>query len=229
MFSVKQIRPKVYHLEFDSWREMSMTFVRYQEFYESKYDNIRDSKFTLVQQMGAYNREYLEDNDATWTYCSDWGGYNIPAEVIKQVHDLGIPDPNHYDSLMLGIYGMIMCDTFNKKAYIIGTHIDEDEKLSESMLKHEMTHAMWYTNDEYREKALAIIDSVSEDLREALIDALAKQNYPRKTALDEINAYLTTGTCGYFDLIENQDELDEMTRLLKKLHREYYDKFINEE
>lgn len=228
MFSVKQIRPRVFHLEFDSWRELSMTFVRYQEFYESKYDNIRDSRFTLVQQMGAYCREYLKCNDSTWSWTSDWSGFNIPAETIKQVHDLGIPDPNHYDSLMLGIYGMIMCETFNMNAYIIGTYIDKkNKKLEASMLRHEMTHAMYYINNDYRNKVVDALSAIDEKLRQDLIKALSDQNYPPKTALDEINAYLTTGTMGYFTKIKDQNGLRKLTKQLKKLHLDHYDSFVN--
>jgi len=209
-----------------------MTFVRYQEFYESKYDHIRDSRFTLVEHMGAYRREYLENNDELWCYPTDWAGYNLPASVIKQVHDLGIPDPNHYDSLMLGIYGMIMCETMGKAAYIIGTYVHEgeDENAGALTMKHELTHALFATNDEYREKVLEIINSVSVELREKLIGILAKNNYPRKTALDEINAYLTTGGGGYFDHVEDElPEFDDLKASLKKLHKIYYTKFMEDD
>lgn len=197
-----------------------MAFVRYTEFYESKYDWIRDSRFTLVEQMSAYCREYLKDEDATWSYTSDFSGFNFPADVIKHVHQLGIPDPNHYDSLMLGIYGLMHARAQGKPAYIIGTCSGDD-----ATLDHEMTHAMWYIDDEYREIALKAINACSQELRDSVVNALAEQNYPAKVAFDELNAYVTTGEAGFFDGVKQQEELDSLRASLRKLHRERFKKF----
>jgi hypothetical protein len=146
MFTLRKVRSQVYHLSFDSSRELAMTFVRYTEFYESKYDHIRECQFTLVQQMSAYCQEHLKNKDADWSYCSDWRGFNIPVGVISEVHDLGILDPNHYDSFMKGVAEMIDADSMGKPAYLIGTA----SAGSIDLLRHELTHAMYYVDAEYR-------------------------------------------------------------------------------
>lgn len=221
MFELKQLRPRVFHLKFDSSRELSLAFVRYTEFYESKYDHIRENKFTLVQQMGAYCREYLKDNNADWTYGSDWGGFNVPVSVIKQVHDLGILDFNHYDHIMIGVHDMIMCETLNKSAYLIGT-----SSINDSLLHHEMTHAMFYLDDVYRNACTKLINLVSDELLAALVDAMNKQNYPTKVAIDEIQAYITTGEAGFFDHIKEQKELNVLRAKLRELHQKTYPVFF---
>lgn len=228
MFQLKKLREQVYQLEFDSARELGMAFVRYQEFYESPYDSIREKSFTLVEQMGMYVRKQLEDPEKKWSYPQDWGGYNMPVETIKQVHDLGIKDPNFYDSFMFGVYGLIMADTCNEKAYLIGTYVDEDDqKKQESYIKHEVTHAMFYLDKEYRTSCLEFLDSIPKSLREELVKAMKDNGYPEKTSLDEIQAYITTGEAGYFDLVEDQENLDELRIMLRKLHRERYPIFYS--
>jgi hypothetical protein len=176
-------------------------------------------RFTWVEEMGTYCREYLGDREATWSWTNDWSGFNIPCEVIQQVHELGIIDPNHYDSLMLGIHGLIMSETLHQKAYLIGTCGDE-------VLDHELTHAMFYVDGVYRANVERIFNKAPMKLREDLIDAMATQNYPRKTAIDEINAYITTGESGYFDTVKDQSELDDLRSKLRSLHRETFPDFI---
>lgn len=222
MFSLTEIRPQVFHLKFDSRRELGMSFLRYTEYYESKYAHIRESKFTLVQQMSAYCRDHLSSPDADWSYTSDWSGYNIPADIIPQVHNLGIPDPNHYDALMAGVYGMIQSATLGKKAYLIGTFTGADV----STLDHELTHAMFYLNDAY---SSAVGDLIYKSpARLPLEKALYKAGYPRKVAIDEIQAYLTTGGYTAFDELGCQEDITDLKNRLVSLHLRYFDVFVGD-
>ena len=237
MFSLTKVRDGVYHLEFESPRELGMTFVRYQEFYESQYDHIREKSFSLVEQMGTYVRLQNKDENSDWSYPNDWGGYNIPAEVIKQCIDAGIPDPNFYDAFMKGVYHFIMADCNHGKAYLIGTYLEEvDEDATEEDLekkaakeegyfKHEMTHAMFYLVPEYKEACLEFLGAIDNDLRKELFAAIYEHGYPEKVTLDEIQAYITTGEAGYFDEVKNQNGLDILRNQLRSLWREHYPTF----
>lgn len=82
--------------------------------------------------MSWYVKE--QSKDGSFSYPQDWGGFNLPVDIISKVHELGIDDPNHYDSLMFALYRMIsaQCDG----AYLIG--VGKGVELDE----HEMTHAM---------------------------------------------------------------------------------------
>lgn len=220
MFSLSEIRSQLFHLECDSRRELGMLFLRYTEHYESKYNHIRDNKFTLVQQQSAYCRDHLGSPDADWTYTSDWSGYNIPAYVIEKVHSLGIPDPNHYDSLMLGIYGMIQGATLGKDAYLIGTFKGTEV----STLQHELTHAMFYLDQDYNNSVRGLLfdNPVTSELSEALY----RKGYPYKVAVDEIQAYLTTGDAGMFDDLECQEGITDLRNRLVPLHMKYFPRFM---
>lgn len=223
MFTLRKVRSQVYHLSFDSSRELAMTFVRYTEFYESKYDHIRECQFTLVQQMSAYCQEHLKNKDAGWTYCSDWSGFNIPVSVISDVHELGILDPNHYDSFMKGIQEMIDCDTLGMPAYLIGTATTA----AIETLRHELTHAMYYVDKEYRRYVIRAISSASSGLLFQLGQCLFSANYPSKVHADEINAYIATGEGCLFENVPERfaKELESLRTELIKLHEDYYEAF----
>jgi hypothetical protein len=224
ILSLKQIRPQVFHIECASRRELGMLFLRYTEFYESKYDHIRGQRFTLVEQQQVYCREHLGSADANWTYTTDWSGYNIPARTIDEVHSLGIPDPNHYDSLMAGIYGMIKAEALGKEAYLIGT----TKGCPVETLRHELTHALFCLNQDYRGDASAIIHScgVLGHLCQILFDG----NYPDKVHTDEINAYLTTGDAFFnvsdYEFLQHTEAYKMTKAALVELHQKYFMEFM---
>jgi hypothetical protein len=227
LLKVEQLRPQVFHVYADSQRELGMLFLRYTEFYESKYDHIRGKQFTLVQQMSAYCREHLLSPDADWSYTTDWSGYNFPAETIRQVHDLGILDPNHYDSLMYGLHGMIEAETVGKPAYIIGTSCSSKQ----TTLDHELAHAMYYLNEDYRKWVGRILDFFTyRHLVAKLGSRLASQNYPSKVHADEIQAYITTGEGSIFDTVPEDPQetalLDELRSKLKAAFAHHFPSFM---
>jgi len=192
-----------------------MTFLRYQEFYEAADDRFREKKFTIAQFMAAYSKDNSGPRTRYFSYPTDWSGFNIPADIIRQVRELGIDDPNHYDSLMHGVYEMIQADT-EGPAYLIGTY-----GRAKKSLDHELAHAMFYIDGAYQDRVLNVINGVSDSLRENLYKALRHEGYTDKTIPDEIQAYITTGELKIFEKVEEKDELDELRQTLKKLHEEY--------
>ncbi len=217
MFRLQEIRPQVFHLQFYSRRELGMTFLRYTEFYESKFDHIRGQKFTLVEQMAAYTKDSGKDD---WTYTTDWSGYNIPTSVIHEVRTLGIRDHNHYDSLMDAVFELIQAQTLGKPSYLIGTSTSAEV----STLDHELTHALWYLNQKYRDSVIiAMGDHL--DAMSLLTDKLVEAGYPDKVIWDEINAYLTTGLHDSFWEVD-RELLLPLQRDLQRLHSEYFPEFM---
>lgn len=210
--------------------------MRYQEFYESPNSLFQGHSFTWP----TYIRWYIEKNQRknqrknTFDYAADWAGFNHPVDVIKQVHDLGIPDPNEYDELMMSVYKLIMRD--ETKAYLIGA------PPGSSTEKHELTHAMWYLNDEYKKratnfiiplhdmrcnnKALADHEALVADLKTALFNL----GYTESTAIDEINAFITTGEGGHFAAAskKHKKEMESLRKRLKELHKQFYPAFTKD-
>lgn len=217
MFTFKKLRDRLYELRFDDQHEMCMTFLRYQEHYESP--RYVGRKFTLAEFMSWYVKD--QSKDGSFSYPQDWGGFNLPVDVIGRVHAMGIDDPNHYDSLMLFVYRTItaQCDG----AYLIG--VTRGAQLD----RHEITHAMFHIDDEYRKKVLTELawpntsDMVAE-LKAILLD----KGYAEVTALDEVNAYVTTGDHGFFKKFRKTSKYRRLSQRLKALHAEAYPRFTKD-
>lgn len=220
MFKFSKLRDGVYELRFKEVYDMCMTFMRYQEFYESP--RYHDKKFTWAEYMAWYSRE--QSKDGSFSYMNDWGGFNIPVDIIGQVVSLGIDDPNHYDMLMIGIYKTIMTET--DRAYLIG--VSDVGTLD----KHEMTHAMYYLDDEYARKCQRIFIETDPDLIQGIREVLFAKGYTEKTLHDEIQAYLTSDDKLFKDdekkTAEFEERYNKLQERLKAIHDEHYPIFTKD-
>ena len=227
MFQLTKKRPGVYLLSFDSHIDLCYAFMRYQELYESP--RFQGQAFTWPTYMRWYMEKNLKQGGSkhAFYYAADWAGFNHPVDVIKQVHDLGIPDPNEYDELMMSVYKLIMRD--EAKAYLIGAPPGSNTE------KHELTHAMWYLNDGYKKKATNFIlplhsTTKHETLVADLKTALFNLGYTESTAIDEINAFITTGEGGHFAAAakKHKKEMESLRKMLKELHKKFYPDFTKD-
>lgn len=212
MFQLTKIRDRVYTLKFDDAYELCMAFMRYEEFYESPNPMFQGHSFTWAKYMSWYSKTFGE---GSFTYAADWSGFNIPAKIIAQVHQLGIPDPNHYDTLMLGIYHMIEPD-----AYLIGVSNNGDIE------RHELTHAMYHLDEAYRNGVHWLLARLGEETLQQMKQALYDTGYAPVTVVDEIQAYVTTGEMSLFDNVTDQEKLNEVRAKLKELHQKHFTAFI---
>lgn len=214
VFSLKKLRKQVYEIRFDDAHEMCMAFLRYQEFYESP--RFVGCKFTIAQFMSWYVKS--QSKNGTFSYPQDWGGFNLPIDVIARVRALGIDDPNHYDSLMHFIHDTIKAECDD--AYLIGL------QKSGVLDKHEMTHAMFAVDDNYRQEVLKVINDLARwRLIENLQAELMNNGYAEVTTRDEINAYITTGDHGFFEIFHDDPEYKELSKELMRIHDTYYPAF----
>lgn len=219
MFTFSRLREGVYELRFKEQYDMCMTFMRYQEFYESP--RYHDRKFTWAEYIAWYCKD--QNKEGNFSYMTDWGGFNIPVEVIGQVISMGVDDPNHYDMLMMTIYKIISaeCD----RAYLIG--VVRDGELD----RHEMTHAMYYLDEAYRDKCLKVIFETDPDLIQGLRDVLFAKGYTEKTLHDEIQAYLTDDKKLFKDTDKQatfEEGYNQLQARLKAIHDEHYPIFTKD-
>lgn len=204
IFNLKKVGEHIYHIEFGKQYDCCMTFLRYQEFYESPSNRVNGKPFTIVEFM----KWYYEDN-GKFSYVDDWGGFNIAISIIREVQRAGIPDPNMYDSLMAGIVDMLS----DEEGYLIGTYVGSDT------IDHEMVHATYYTNNEYKEAVNKIISSMDVKLYKKLEKKLLDCGYCSLAGIvfDEINAYAVTGD-EEFGKITNGREYKKIRKQLKDLY-----------
>jgi|SRR5690606_2698684 len=202
MFKFSQIHPGIFHLEFKDKIELTAHFLRAQEFYESP--KFQGKSFQLMDFIMWYIKEGRPDEDGKdiFSYFDDWGGFNIPAEVILQCH-AGITDMNDYDRFLHIIAKKAL--TYAPKAYIIGT-----SECHSSAISHEIAHGLFYTNDEYKTKALELIDKTPQDLITSIKEALVNMGYAESVLDDETQAYMSTGLCESI-----QESIENVERVVK--------------
>src|ERR1035437_10032699 len=144
MLNIKKtnIRDDIFLLEFETQFELTSTFLRFQEFYESP--EFQGKIFTLKE----YKKWYTKVK-GKFSYYTDWGGFNIPSKVLKLFY-LGKFDPQSKSEKQL-------LDLFKDdkgKFYIIGTYRRNDRKWKDSMIMHETAHALFSLDIKYRTQVL---------------------------------------------------------------------------
>jgi hypothetical protein len=185
MFKLEKKRNRLYMLTFDSKYELGMTFLRYEEYYESP--RFRGKPFRLSEMMSWYTHKF--NHGKSFSYPDDYSGYNMPLKVVREVQKLGIADPNHYDALMDGITGMIEAEA--EDAYLIGAKTG-----AEDVVRHEIAHGLYYTNEGYRTRVeLLYKEHLEPDKKavETLRERLVERGYHEGVFLDEMHAYAVDG------------------------------------
>jgi len=181
----KNIAPKIYWIDFDTQEELAMSFLRFQEHYESP--GFKDKIFTLGQYREWYK---TTRSHGEFSYAKDWDGFNVPGYAFKAFID-GTFDPlTEQENKLLTAMALGGID-FDKDFYLVGTYSGEID-----ILEHEICHALYYVNSEYRNKMNELMSQYDlSSLHSVLID----MGYHKDLCEDEAHAYICTG----FD--EDQD------------------------
>lgn len=182
-FTIKEIKPNIFHLIFTNQYDMCMFFLRYQEFYESPSPKFRNYSFTILDFIRYYSNAF---GNGAFTYPKDWSGFNYPTEIIQQVHNSHIKDPNSYDAEMLSLYKHIKKSSSNP-SYIIGSL-----KNQQSTINHELAHAFFYLNSSYKKTTSSLVKSIPKPILFKFKTYLKSIGYTPKVFIDEIQAYLST-------------------------------------
>lgn len=187
-FKIKKTSPApgVIYLKFQNQYEVCSTFMRLQEFYESPFKPIRGKVFSLELLMDLYAKQ-----QGNFTYTSDWGGFNVPGHVVNDFYD------KFYDGLLAKeqrLYDMIYeTDGMGNQVppedleryYVIGLY-------EEGSLDHELAHALYYLNDDYRRVVNALVKALPKTTGETIKKWLLDKGYSKPLVVDETNAYLAT-------------------------------------
>lgn len=191
-FTIKEVKPKIFLFECDNSYDLAMTFLRYQETYESPNPKFRNKPFTIIDFMEWYSKTQGLKNHGVegFSYPLDWAGFNFPSFIIdKLLNDIGITDRNKYDDFILESYNMIKNKYYyDDNFYIIGATAG-----NEKTIKHEIAHGFFYTNPEYKKEMKKLVKALPADKIEKFNTHLASVGYTKQVFVDEIQAYLSTG------------------------------------
>lgn len=157
----------------DSQDELGLTFMRFQEHYESVNPKFRNQIFTLGQLKNWYSEKYGGN-----TYQVDWTGFNFPSKVLVPFKQ-GLFDP-----LTSGEENLLdLLKYRNDNFYIIGAQ-------NNSVLRHELAHALYGHNSEYKKQIDNFINKHKNKLIKVL-KHLEQKGYTKDVLYDELQAYVT--------------------------------------
>jgi hypothetical protein len=199
-YKVEEVRPNVIAVVVPDDYERAMFFWRVQEFYESPCKLFRGSSFSVWDYARWYSRKY----GGCFSYPRDFVGFNLPLVVAKKCYEMN-PVETPYDQEMKSLVDSLFLN--GERKYLIGA-----ESLKGSTFDHEMAHALYYTDDSYRNDMDEVTAGLSKPALSAFRKNLAKIGYCRQVFKDEVQAYMST---------EISPKLCRGVRGKKSIHRRY--------
>jgi hypothetical protein len=183
-YTIKEIRKNVLMVEADTQYEIASMFLRIQEFYESPFDNIYRKVFTLEEYMDTYARE-----NGAFTYYMDWAGFNVPGNIVQDFYQKFHYMLSAKEQLLWDLIRNTLETDNSQNFYLIGVC-----KTIQRALNHELAHAYWYLEPNYRNSGNNILSDMHAhtSLYSKALDTLKRKGYRVDMIDDEIQAYLAT-------------------------------------
>jgi hypothetical protein len=173
MLKIKQQPYNSVWVSADSQAELGLTFMRFQEYYESANPKFRNNIFTLGQLRHWYSETYGAND-----YHTTWIGFNLPSKVLIPFKN-GLFDPlTSEENVLLDLFKYRQDDF-----YIIGAQ-------NSSTLRHELSHALYASSKEYRQEINLFI-SKNKNKMTKVNKMLLNKGYCKEVLNDEIQAYIT--------------------------------------
>lgn len=170
------LTPKILEVRFDKSYDLCHNTYMFSHHYEDPTWN--GKVFTRLELDEYYEQLH---GDANW-WKRRWAGSNIPDHAFKPFLDgrfIGLTD------FELSLLDQIR--NVDSPYYVIMT---SEEALYAR--DHEIAHALYYTNEEYRARAQEIVSRYRKDVFDAIVQ-LNKQGYADKVLEDELHVY-----CGIY-------------------------------
>ncbi len=204
MYKLREVTDKVWVVEFDSYYNLAMTFLRYQEYYESPNPKFFRNPFMINEYVEWYS------GGEEFTYHMDWLGFNIPSKFILDCQS-NIPDPNEWDIIMNDIITKIK-ETSGDIFYLLGIKEGDDD-----VLEHEVAHGLFFTNKDYQIEMMEIYDTLPDKVKNKVNSYLRESSgYSEEVFMDETQAYMSTG------LPHELKSLDNYSKSFKDVFKRYF-------
>jgi hypothetical protein len=160
----------IYLLRFDTQYELTATFLRVQEHYESP--RFHGRVFSLEQYMDWYAAEH-----GNFTYYQDWSGFNVPSTALRPFHEGKFDPLSEKEKRLLGLFKAV-----REPFYVIGVYGRAAHSLT-----HELAHALFFTDADYRH---AVREAMGDYDTRALEAEIRDAGYADHVIPDETQAYL---------------------------------------
>jgi len=198
---------KVLLMSFPTRKDMNLSMMRISEFQESKHETIKGRYFTHEEFLDAYTTSEGEFN-----YLEFWEGFNVSKELLARF-DTTFPDKTPREKEVLKVFRE------STAGYLIAA--DTNDYLT---LDHELAHARFYLDEEYRNEQLNVIRELRYDHYSKLKLDLSSHGYSDDVLDDEIQAYLKTGRIDELKTMFPSFTIEELISLQRKFFSKNYHK-----
>lgn len=205
MFYLDELYPRVFCVTFHDHYQLCHACMRFSESEESDNPRWREP-FTRSDFVEWYAKR--GDNDMVFTYPQDWGGFNLRSDVIRRVVKDGIPDLDKWDQVMLAVYALCETEYPGEDYSILGVSRGDNGLVDRGTFDHEVAHAIYNTNPEYRARADQLFDKLAPEPKDIILQILGGDGYAPGTWVDETQAYLSTG---FLDPTDDPTDDDDET------------------
>lgn len=226
-YSISEVAPRVYHIEFSNRVDTALHFLRFQEYYESDCELFFRKPFFFADYVRWYS---MNRGNGSFSYPSDWSGFNVPGFIFEKFYkdyfyeELSL-DINTFDRSMRGIIDSIQkkfgIKSYDWNFYLIGTTTSKENNKT---LQHEIAHGLFATSSDYRTDMLRQINSLDIGFIREMEANLAKLGYNECVHFDEIQAYLSTGgskTVLSSDVMLNESTATNKIREFEEIYKRY--------
>lgn len=211
-FQLQEIIPGVIHLNFSKQTDLTSTLLRFQEYYESP--KFRNKHFTIPE----FVRWYKTTRSGKFSYLKDWSGFNFPSSVVETFWNKWSNKKTNFTVREKQV--LLNLPDKSNKFYVIGTYGKTNNKDYKLILKHELAHALYYLDENYKKQVLQVLKKVEV---KPIHQYLKKLGYHKSVWMDETNAYILTDQD---DLLESQITISQnVSHQLDKLYTKYYQKY----
>lgn len=205
MYKLKEVLANIWLVEFKDYNSLGMTFMRYQEYYESPNDKFFRKPFLI--------REFVEwySEGKEFTYPTDWIGFNIPSNILLECQN-NITDLNKWDRIMNKIISEIT-EKSKDNFYLIGIRKGDND-----IAQHELAHGLYSINNEYRKEMDDLYNNLSIVILDKINNILKNSGgYSESVFQDETQAYMSTGLP--FELSKNKSILKESKKFVEVFNK----------
>jgi hypothetical protein len=169
-------------LEFNTQKDLALAFCRVEEYYEGR-PQLNRNYTSFVDFI-----DFFMKDDGTIDYFNYWSGFNIPGNVFMEWSQKEMWDKTYWELALINEVEKKL--DLTKPFYIIG-----GKKGDVNVIDHEIAHALYFMNDEYKE----LMESLNYDFYKKyrmqyskVVKALKKMGYGENVIKDEVQSYMST-------------------------------------
>ena len=179
----KKLGKQLLLFKFKTQKEITMTFFRMEEYYESPIKGLYQNKFNVFDFLN----ESMDD-DGKIDYFSKWIGFNIPGHSIKDWSELHCPN---YTPKEMEVLNHINSKVdVSQPFYIIAA-----KEGNTDVMDHEIAHALFYLEKGYKARMSGLNLHFKQHWpkqHKKVQDWLKKMGYNKSVFTDETQAYMST-------------------------------------